>query len=508
IRHTTLRKSWSQKCLNPAQTTINNKRNPNPNYSHLYQRTRNTDPSKTETFLGEITIQSPADLPEEFNGKQPPIFENIVFNHQQNAALPNPSNNSGKIRNEIANENQEVNQNLDYADNGKQNGNGNESGESYSSEPEDVEYEDYIDEEPEAQRNTEKPRQLTTTTQVPITTFKRTFVRPTTTEKQLHKSSSNEIKAENSNAEGIAQEGEDIILNEEENENSKAADNEETLVKYEDDEEEQEEPAQNHNNNNSSESYNNLSSEEQEGNSTLTEGHVELNYTNHEQQGLEYSNTTDEGASTQNKTIKKPYEVLTMKPSSLVKDDNFKEFIDSTGIDNTSEIPQTELSEDPNNLSSETKSTAASSLNEEVESSDVDTPPVLLGAAVVSVVTTKSVINKTIIDETPLSYNAKEIRSLEERSEEETTPIPTGSGENATEEWIVVASVHTSRSVSGARYLPFPTVEQEERTKLLNEGKDISDESFTQKIQIQGKIIKNSKLKTKRKITLPQSKKH
>ena len=38
-----------------------------------------------------------------------------------------------------------------------------------------------------------------------------------------------------------------------------------------------------------------------------------------------------------------------------------------------------------------------------------------------------------------------------------------------TESWVVVASVQTSRSVSGARFLPFPQVEQEEKKQPLAE---------------------------------------
>lgn len=38
-----------------------------------------------------------------------------------------------------------------------------------------------------------------------------------------------------------------------------------------------------------------------------------------------------------------------------------------------------------------------------------------------------------------------------------------------TESWVVVASVQTSRSVSGARFLPFPQVEQEEKKQSLSE---------------------------------------
>ncbi|XP_008198760.1 mucin-2 [Tribolium castaneum] len=78
---------------------------------------------------------------------------------------------------------------------------------------------------------------------------------------------------------------------------------------------------------------------------------------------------------------------------------------------------------------------------------------------VISVVTTKSVVNNTIL---PTA-----------------TPLPnsTITSENSTDTWVVVASVQTSRSVSGARYLPSDDVKQDERIKLLNEESTESTET-------------------------------
>lgn len=54
---------------------------------------------------------------------------------------------------------------------------------------------------------------------------------------------------------------------------------------------------------------------------------------------------------------------------------------------------------------------------------------------------------------------------------EATTPVPDASESlsNSTESYVVVASVQTSRSISGARFLPFPQVEQEEKKQSLAE---------------------------------------
>lgn len=85
--------------------------------------------------------------------------------------------------------------------------------------------------------------------------------------------------------------------------------------------------------------------------------------------------------------------------------------------------------------------------------------------ATVSVVTTKSVVNGTSSNsEDPATDNTKSA-----------TPEPLegdlsddGAG-NTTESWVVVASVQTSRSISGARFLPFPQVEQEEKKQILSD---------------------------------------
>lgn len=45
----------------------------------------------------------------------------------------------------------------------------------------------------------------------------------------------------------------------------------------------------------------------------------------------------------------------------------------------------------------------------------------------------------------------------------------TSKSDNTTDSWIIIASVQTSRSVSGARYLPAGIVEQEEKTTLISD---------------------------------------
>lgn len=92
--------------------------------------------------------------------------------------------------------------------------------------------------------------------------------------------------------------------------------------------------------------------------------------------------------------------------------------------------------------------------------------------AVVSVVTTKSVVNGTMQKpEEPLE------EVIETTTEEENYPKVTKAPprKSTTEDYYVIASVQTSRSVSGAHFLPFEHVEQKEKikskTELVNKKK-------------------------------------
>ncbi|CAH1114422.1 unnamed protein product, partial [Psylliodes chrysocephalus] len=80
---------------------------------------------------------------------------------------------------------------------------------------------------------------------------------------------------------------------------------------------------------------------------------------------------------------------------------------------------------------------------------------------VTSVVTSKTVVNNTVVGSaTPIPSTTSPVKTSTESS------ILL---DNTTDAWVVIASVQTSRSVSGARYLPSSIVEQDTRVKLLNE---------------------------------------
>ncbi|XP_032663071.1 nuclear pore complex protein DDB_G0274915 [Odontomachus brunneus] len=92
---------------------------------------------------------------------------------------------------------------------------------------------------------------------------------------------------------------------------------------------------------------------------------------------------------------------------------------------------------------------------EKLDNTTVDSS-ILIGEAVVSVVTTKSVVNGTISVPTTSSPSTTEQVAPPPSSEQ---PIAEVSTEVTTEDSSrILASVQTSRSVSGARFLPFPAV--------------------------------------------------
>jgi hypothetical protein len=195
------------------------------------------------------------------------------------------------------------------------------------------------------------------------------------------------------------------------------------------------------------------------------------------------------------------FEVLTMNPGpTLVAEDNFRGFVDSVVIDAT-DVQQTSTeSEDtttgvtpafvettlkPLDISLEfthkpvdvSVITTLSSLNSKPldDSGVTNQGSKLLGISMVtnasskplgvSVVTTKSVINGTMFA-VPSTYSVAP-PVLEQMG----TPVPATEQTaltDPTESWVVVASVQTSRSVSGARFLPSSAVKQEETPKPLS----------------------------------------
>ncbi|CAK1599708.1 unnamed protein product [Parnassius mnemosyne] len=174
------------------------------------------------------------------------------------------------------------------------------------------------------------------------------------------------------------------------------------------------------------------------------------------------------------------FDVLVMKPgNTMVKDDNFKEFTDTTVID--------QLNHELNNS---TAPNVKVYTNKDVSSVEI---PSILGQEVVSVVTTKSVVNGTI-SIPDVTYPPSSPRPIEK-----TSPVHLNIDQNndelppvTTENWVVVASVQTSRSVSGARFLPFPTVEQEEKKQVLIDEKEEEETVTNSNTEEQSSLINSS----------------
>ncbi|KAL4706881.1 hypothetical protein ACJJTC_010115 [Scirpophaga incertulas] len=208
----------------------------------------------------------------------------------------------------------------------------------------------------------------------------------------------------------------------------------------------------------------------------------------------EIENTTDESntdkpnTSESNTNSTESFDILVTKPEkTMVMDDNFKQFNDTTIIDQEEKIEDDSVSSNTDIPESE----------EEISSIEV---PSILGQEVVSVVTTKSVVNGTISipDYTFPSTTSKSIPvtdislSMEEEVSNETSSPVT------TENWIVVASVQTSRSVSGARFLPFPTIGNENKKQVLSQEQNLEeeDESATKNPIVDNSIQINSSSST------------
>lgn len=89
---------------------------------------------------------------------------------------------------------------------------------------------------------------------------------------------------------------------------------------------------------------------------------------------------------------------------------------------------------------------------------------------IVSVVTTKSVVNGTTSNSDAADFTKGPIDNTKTATAEpDTGDLGEDGAGNTTESWVVVASVQTSRSISGARFLPFPQVEQEEKKQILSD---------------------------------------
>lgn len=444
-----------------------------PNYSHLFS-SHNHDPSKPETFLGEITIQSPADFPPQFNSRIPSFQPSINFpssrhqnNIQQRTPEPIPKWNEDKSKNKVT-ETESFEQNLDSKLKSKDSANAvilgtgtranflnqrtrifaPDSDGNTKTKPEVKNY--FVNSDGEVfsttKDNSDKPS---------------TTIKPTTFSYKYNLDPSSPQKAISFNLPFIPKERQppktldlDSLLEEPISNREHSKDNDEVEVIQEvtvPPDQFYTLPPETETYTESAEKYETTfgeddttdydyettdHDEEHEGNSKESNENEENNsvhndYIPDEREPVHnYShinNKNDSSKSVNNAT----FDVVTLKSTTkMVKDDNFEKFVDLSVIEE--EEATTTTPQDKH-------------LKEKEE--------------VISVVTTKSVINNTIIGTATQSPIATEQMSS-----------PTPEDDNTTDTWIVVASVQTSRSVSGARYLPSEIVTQDERTKLLNEN--------------------------------------
>lgn len=123
---------------------------------------------------------------------------------------------------------------------------------------------------------------------------------------------------------------------------------------------------------------------------------------------------------------------------------------------------------------------------EEPENISAEISSILIGGAVVSVVTTKSVVNGTIsVPTTASPTTTEQVASPPTSLLTETQQIE-GHPEVTTEDSArILASVQTSRSISGARFLPFPVIDRVEQVEAHSgslESKKTSQPPSTESI--------------------------
>ncbi|KAF5289821.1 hypothetical protein FQA39_LY14976 [Lamprigera yunnana] len=455
-----------------------------PSYSHLFSKTsHNHDPSQPETFLGEITIQSPADLPLEFQNRNIGGFQpSVHFPIQSSINKPSNKSNASQTNNSFLNGPPVVNQHLDYAEKPNLENNNQISS---SSKPSFLNHRTRIFAPEFGSRSQVNNYFVNNDGEVYSTTKKQIF-------NSLPTATSNVVLKRNRNIPTAADVGTTITT-----QDTRTIENTFDLDSLLEEPLDKSDPSSNKNNveviqavtlspdqfyypnlnsTNGSPSYDNHALDDYDYDTTeiydevtsannvedateITEFNtVSDNFINNKTQAIvidkeeAITNVEDSKYEPSAENNSSNYDVLTMKPSTMVKDDNFKKFVDSAVIDNTADTPADPI------------------------------PSLYQEKAVVSVVTTKSIINSTIIGTIPAIVNATEkiIQTTQasilansttdvKLPEQLSSPKSTIDEEVSTEGWVVVASVQTSRSVSGARYLPFPVVEQHERTKLLNE---------------------------------------
>ncbi|KAJ8965615.1 hypothetical protein NQ314_004006 [Rhamnusium bicolor] len=127
-----------------------------------------------------------------------------------------------------------------------------------------------------------------------------------------------------------------------------------------------------------------------------------------------------------------------MKPTTMMKESNFQDFVDTAEIDTSEAQSLIETTTIPMTIS------MSSSVNikkgDQIISGSQEEPEL-----VISVVTSKTVVNNTVIAHaTPNIIATEAVKPT-------TEPSVFSNEENTTDTWVVVASVQTSRSVSGAR---------------------------------------------------------
>ncbi|XP_060524656.1 uncharacterized protein LOC132701041 [Cylas formicarius] len=424
-----------------------------PNYSHLFSQSHFHDPSQTETFLGEVTIDSP--LEPQFNEfkserKIPPeITDNSFANNEDTSAKTRSD--SEKKKSSLA---------KNY----------------------------FVDRSGAVHITTKTPfsPKPTSTTKRPTTLERKNPFSPTQKSTTQHftvnlNSGKKPFVARNANENKNTLDLDSLLEDPiEENEEHSNKDNVEVIKKHEI--EEPEDDYEYETNLEDAEEDEEEYSEDHQGtnqNNELENGDYPLHEYKENETEIKHYFKSDQHPSMVNSSEienhNETYEVLTMKPTSSLEQSHFKDFVDVAQLDTTTQQTQmTNVVTQPPLTVSMSSSVNVKRGNEIISSNG--NSEVINGhpGLVVSVVTSKTVVNNTIIAPATPSPTYTESMEVSDPSSR--------SIENSTDSWIVVASVQTSRSVSGARYLPSSVV-QDERIRLLNED-DIGSRASNEELDL------------------------
>ncbi|XP_043276490.1 serine-rich adhesin for platelets isoform X2 [Venturia canescens] len=211
-----------------------------------------------------------------------------------------------------------------------------------------------------------------------------------------------------------------------------------------------------------------------------------------------FDSSEDAAVSRRPDETRRPLELESSKETSGLRNSSIEESSEMIGTSslNTSSSGEKIMESHDDEIAHEAPMKLPDNRVEDEKSMGLRDEQILIGEAVVSVVTTKSVVNGTI--SVPVSSQPITTEQITSPMIPSSTPDPgmIGNGDTSetTEDSRIVASVQTSRSISGARFLPFLVVQAIDKNsdnKNSDDASSLSSHEHTESIDELGKDDKN-----------------